>query len=188
VLLSDVRPNVREAQAVQVAAIAGQEPSASFYEVRWRTARGMAREFFPCDRAGRVRLREVVHALGLRGDTYLGAAPRIRRDGRRSAIQRVWTLWADLDGDEGVAALEKFQPAPTIVIATGTGSNRHARHCLVRRPGLHGQRPGPILRTPSLPKAQPAAASDMSLTLGSFDRHGTTHRIHDHGEKPGGHS
>jgi hypothetical protein len=35
-------------------------------------------------------------------------------------------LWADCDGEHAVAALANFEPAPSIVIASGTGSNCHA--------------------------------------------------------------
>ena len=35
-------------------------------------------------------------------------------------------LWVDCDGDEAVEALEHFDPQPSIVIASGTGSNCHA--------------------------------------------------------------
>ena len=35
-------------------------------------------------------------------------------------------LWADCDGDDAVGALWDFEPAPSIVIASGTGSNCHA--------------------------------------------------------------
>jgi hypothetical protein len=35
-------------------------------------------------------------------------------------------LWADCDGEQAVAALERFEPAPSIVVASGTGGNCHA--------------------------------------------------------------
>ncbi len=35
-------------------------------------------------------------------------------------------LWADCDGDDAVAALQGFEPAPAIVIASGSGLNCHA--------------------------------------------------------------
>jgi hypothetical protein len=35
-------------------------------------------------------------------------------------------LWVDCDGDAAVTALERFEPQPAIVIASGTGSNCHA--------------------------------------------------------------
>ena len=30
-------------------------------------------------------------------NVYSGAAPRVRKDGTAAAVERVWTLWADLD-------------------------------------------------------------------------------------------
>src|SRR4051812_38542216 len=65
-------------------------------------------------------------ALGRRTDVYVGCAPRTRRHGGRDAVARAFVLWADCDGEEAVAALERFEPAPSIVVASGTGSNRHA--------------------------------------------------------------
>jgi hypothetical protein len=35
-------------------------------------------------------------------------------------------LWTDCDGEDAVAALTAFEPAPAIVIGSGTGSNCHA--------------------------------------------------------------
>ena len=35
-------------------------------------------------------------------------------------------LWVDCDGEDAVEALEHFDPQPSIVIASGSGSNCHA--------------------------------------------------------------
>jgi hypothetical protein len=64
--------------------------------------------------------------LGRRTDVYVGCAPRTRRHGGRDAVERAFVLWADCDGEDAVAALRDFEPAPSIVVASGTGSNRHA--------------------------------------------------------------
>ena len=67
------------------------------------------------------RLATRAIALGRRTDVYVGCAPRTRRHGGRDAVARAFVLWADCDGDDAVAALERFEPAPSIVIASGTG-------------------------------------------------------------------
>src|SRR5215208_7793850 len=42
------------------------------------------------------------------------------------SIERGYVLWADCDGEPAVAALQAFEPAPSIVIASGSGCNCHA--------------------------------------------------------------
>ena len=64
--------------------------------------------------------------LGRRTDVYVGCAPRTRRHGGRDAVVCAHTLWVDCDGDAAVDALRTFDPAPSIVIASGSGSNCHA--------------------------------------------------------------
>src|SRR4051812_3572845 len=65
-------------------------------------------------------------ALGRRTDVYVGCAPRTRRHGGRDAVERAFVLWADCDGEDAVVALRDFEPAPAIVIASGSASNCHA--------------------------------------------------------------
>ena len=55
-----------------------------------------------------------------------GAHPRARRHGGRAAVKRAFVLWVDCDGDDAVSRLERFEPPPSIMIASGSGSNRHA--------------------------------------------------------------
>src|SRR5215211_2128484 len=95
-------------------------------ELRYRLDDGqrMGQVFDRPDRLRGLATRAI--ALGRRTDVYVGCAPRTRRHGGRDAVQRAFVLWADCDGDDAVAALADFEPAPAIVIRSGTGSNCHA--------------------------------------------------------------
>src|SRR5215210_4236000 len=95
-------------------------------ELRYRVGDGqrMGQLFEPPARARGLATRAL--ALGRRTDVYVGCAPRVRRHGGRRAIERGYALWADCDGESAVAALRSFEPAPSIEIASGTGSNCHA--------------------------------------------------------------
>jgi hypothetical protein len=109
-----------------LAALAGSADRGELLELRYRLEDGqrMGQVF---DRPSRLRgLATRAVALGRRTDVYVGCAPRTRRHGGRDAVKRAFVLWADCDGEHAVAALEDFEPAPSIVIASGTGSNCHA--------------------------------------------------------------
>jgi hypothetical protein len=109
-----------------LAALAGSAGRGELLELRYRLEDGqrMGQVF---DRPTRLRgLATRAVALGRRTDVYVGCAPRARRHGGRDAVKRAFVLWADCDGEHAVAALEDFEPAPSIVIASGTGSNCHA--------------------------------------------------------------
>jgi hypothetical protein len=107
-------------------ALAGPADSSELLELRYRLDNGqrMGQLF---DRPTRVRgLATRAIVLGQRTDVYVGCAPRTRRHGGRDAVKRSFVLWADCDGEDAVAALAAFEPQPAIVIASGTGENRHA--------------------------------------------------------------
>src|SRR4051812_4802144 len=107
-------------------ALAGTAGRGELIELRYRLDDGqrMGQVF---DRPDRVRgLATRAMALGRRTDVYVGCAPRTRRHGGRNAVRRAFVLWADCDGDDAVQALERFEPQPSIVVASGTGSNCHA--------------------------------------------------------------
>jgi len=121
----DVIPQTA-ALRILLAAVAGNEATGGLIEVRYRRRErsGMGQLFHPAERPDAII--ETVQRLGARTDVYVGAAPRRRRQGGADAIERVWSLWADLDGQEAVDALGAFTPAPSIIIRTGSGPNCHA--------------------------------------------------------------
>jgi CHC2 zinc finger len=101
-------------------ALFGAEPDCSYVELRGRRPEGgMEQAFYP--------VREVeaaaaaIRSAGRRTDLYIGVAPRCRREGTREAVERVHVLWADLDEPEAIEALRPFRPAPSIVVASGSG-------------------------------------------------------------------
>ncbi len=114
-----------EALRLQLAMIAGNEPAGGLLEVRWRLPQGGMGQCF--HRSGRAfALVETVVGLGRRTDTYIGCAPRRHRHGGADAIEQIWALWADCDGDASTVALDMFDPPPSLVIRSGSGENRHA--------------------------------------------------------------
>jgi hypothetical protein len=48
------------------------------------------------------------------------------RLGTKDAIRRVWTLWAECDGQDAVRAVHAFDPKPSVIIGSGSDSNCHA--------------------------------------------------------------
>ena len=106
-------------------ALGGSAASGEFLELRYRLDGGRMGQIFEHP----TRLRGLATRaiwLGSRTDVYVGCAPRTRRHGGRDAVRRAFVLWADCDGEAAVAALREFEPAPAIVIASGTSSNCHA--------------------------------------------------------------
>jgi hypothetical protein len=108
-----------------LAALAGTAGRGELLELRYRLEDGqrMGQVFDRPDRLRGLATRAI--ALGRRTDVYVGCAPRTRRHGGRDAVERAYVLWADCDGKDAVAALADFEPAPPVVIASGTGSNCH---------------------------------------------------------------
>jgi hypothetical protein len=118
--------NRHETAAQFLAALAGSAGRGELLELRYRLDDGqrMGQVF---DHPSRLRgLATRAIALGRRTDVYVGCAPRTRRHGGRDAVDRAFVLWVDCDGEDAVAALAEFEPAPAIVISSGTGGNCHA--------------------------------------------------------------
>ena len=115
----------RYALRLQLALIAGGEPSSSFFEIRYRLPTGgMRQQFFPLGDVGDVMA--AIDHLAQSTDVYLACAPRVRRDGTASAIERVWCLWADCDGADALEHLRAFSPLPNLVIRSGSDDSAHA--------------------------------------------------------------
>jgi hypothetical protein len=114
---------------VYLAALVGREPG-GLLEVRARRGTGMSQRTYPREQLGTAAA--AITRLGQRTDVYVGCAPRRRRAGGLDALGRVWVLWADCDTPEAVERLAAFQPAPSIVVRSGTSENRHAYWPLTR--------------------------------------------------------
>lgn len=105
---------------VQLGMFAGHEPAGGLLECRYKRTdgRGMGQCFHPADRY--ATFVETVARLGQGTDAYLACAPRRARRGREQDIARSWVLWADCDSAASVQALEACEPAPTMVILSGS--------------------------------------------------------------------
>jgi len=117
----------RAALDLQLAMIAGSAPASAFFEVRALALRDDAahrQEFFPV--RDRDAAADAVRALAPHRNACLGALPRSRRAGNASAVEAAYCLWADLDTEAAAAALARFAPEPTMLIATGTPGHTHA--------------------------------------------------------------
>lgn len=116
-----------DARRLLLAAIAGcgREPASSFVELRFRRPGAPMRQAFisTCDVAS-VGARAAV--LAQEHDVYAGCAPRGRRFGGADAVERVWMLWADLDGPDALERLAAFEPWPSIVVRSGSPGCAHA--------------------------------------------------------------
>lgn len=104
--------------------LAGRVPGSALLELRFRRPGGwaMRQRFYPAPRSRHAA--ETALWLAERNDVYVGVVPRTRRAGGRTALERAWSLWADCDDPEAILALERFAPAPAIVVDSGRG--RHA--------------------------------------------------------------
>jgi len=102
----------------------GAEPGGTLAEVRWCLADrpGMGQLWQPVGR--RATAIDSIRSIGAKTDCYVGCAPRTCQYGGRDAVERAHVLWADCDSPEAIAALERFDPSPSMVIRSGSG--RHA--------------------------------------------------------------
>jgi len=93
-------------------------------EVRYRRPQGgMGQLFQSADRAR--SLIETVLGLGERTDTYVGAAPRMARDGSKRAVTHSHALWVDCDDPDAADRLRAFVPAPTLLLRSGRDGGLH---------------------------------------------------------------
>jgi CHC2 zinc finger len=99
-------------------------PTDALVEVRYRVSHGMRQVFqttADLDAAARTIL-----AKGCTTDVFVGVVPRSRRGGSRADLMPSTQLvWVDCDDELSAVALDRIQPPPSLVVASGTGRNRH---------------------------------------------------------------
>jgi CHC2-type zinc finger protein len=116
-------------------ALHGWAPPGSLVEVRFRLGPGMGQRFVPAQRLGRVADR--IASLAASTDVFVGVIARAHHGGSRSdLVQRAAVVWVDCDDHASVAALARFRPLPSIVVASGSGSNQHAYWLLSHPVGI----------------------------------------------------
>ena len=114
--------------------LAREASAGELLELRYRLPQGaMAHRFFPA--RAPAGLVEASLRLGGRADVYVGCALRDRPQGGRAAVAGSWVLWVDCDTAESVAALERFSPAPSMVVRSGGRGGRHAYWAIDKRVG-----------------------------------------------------
>ena len=121
------RPTQTDAALVAyLALLAGREPAGGLLEIRYRqpdSPQRMRQHWHPA--AHPAGAASEILELAKRTDVYVGVAPRRHRHGGRSAIERSWVLWADLDQTDTDAPTTSLPVAPGIVIGSGTPGHRH---------------------------------------------------------------
>lgn len=125
------------AAELTLAAFAGYAPPDHLLEVRYKTTRGWRQEFFPVREL--AACQQFIDEMAGYGDVYTAALPRIRRGGRADDTGQAFIAWVDHDGDDGLEALLSADPAPSIVLSTGTG--RHALGIWQLNRGVNDIRP-----------------------------------------------
>jgi hypothetical protein len=102
----------------------------SYVEVRFRRPGGMGQLFFPVARLHDAA--RVIDGLGVRTDVYVGVAPRTVPAGDRSAVADSRVAWADCDGSLADERVQTFEPAPSLVVRSGSPGACHAYWMLAR--------------------------------------------------------
>lgn len=122
--MAEPEPNLN-AMLAQFAVLFGRCAETDLIELRYRRRlrERMGQRFFSAHSLGRAA--RAAYELSRSRDVYFGVCPRNRRSGKRDAVNAAWALWADCDGPHALYELDRFSPAPALVIKSGTGDNRH---------------------------------------------------------------
>lgn len=126
--------------ALRVTPVAGAElylqtltagaPLGALLDVRYRTTgSGLARIFID---ARAPDAASIITRIGRETDVYVGCAMRVRRRGTREDLAPTALLWADCDTPRSLAALNAFEPRPTMIVASGSDQHVHAYWTLTR--------------------------------------------------------
>jgi hypothetical protein len=89
-------------------------------------------------RAGQLDVvADTILARSAVSDVFVGVVPRVRRSGCRADLVPRWNVvWADCDNADSVLALERFRPAPSMIVAS-SDERRHAYWLLSDTVGLN---------------------------------------------------
>jgi len=92
-------------------------------ELRWPIENGMGRAFF-----GASQLSSAAAYIAHRArDVYIGVLPRRRQAStREDLVSHASVLWVDCDTPAATRKLDQLDQGPSILVASGTGENRHA--------------------------------------------------------------
>jgi hypothetical protein len=114
----------RQGLVAFMAALAGPQPASGWLELRHRRRDrpGMGQRFFRASEPQAAACAAT--ALALTSDVYVGCAPRSERAGTKAAVRQGWVLWVDCDDPSSIDRLERFDPAPAILVRT----SQHGRH------------------------------------------------------------
>jgi CHC2 zinc finger/RepB DNA-primase from phage plasmid len=108
-----------------LAVLYNDAPASALVEVRFRLGDGMGRTFHRPSELDTVAVAILNRSRA--SDVFIGVVPRSRGGGTRADLVSASTVvWVDCDDQSSANALRRFQPAPSMVIASGTGPNRHA--------------------------------------------------------------
>ncbi len=121
-MTGDATPTPAEALLCQLGMIA-RRPG-ELVEVRYRRPQGGMGQTFRSAGQG-AALVETVLDIGARTDTYLGAAPRIARDGSKRAVTHSHALWVDCDDPGAAQRLRCFDPPATLLLRSGRAGGMH---------------------------------------------------------------
>jgi hypothetical protein len=106
-------------------ALYGDAPASALIEMRWRAGAGMRRRFFGV--GARCYVAGAICDLATTTDVYVGVLPRRRPGGGRADLAPVGhVLWADCDTAAATAALQSFEPEPSVVVASGSPDHCHS--------------------------------------------------------------
>lgn len=108
-----------------LAALFAEARPATLVEIRWRAGDAMRQRFVPAADLGAVA-REIAR-LAATHDVYIGVLPRWRAGGRRAdVVGDGRTAWVDLDRPDALRTLDRVEPAPALVVASGGAGHAHA--------------------------------------------------------------